>query len=114
MEHISTAPVVVVPTVVVGELVAAFESGSRARENHLTLGEFLDEPFVITADVTRAVSTRYGRVFAALRRAGTPIPVNDIWVAATTLALDGHLLTFDGDFRHVRGLQATILQAPSR
>jgi hypothetical protein len=45
------------------------------------------------------VARRYGRLFADLRRAGTPIPINDIWIAATTLDCGGHLLTFDGDFK---------------
>ncbi len=100
---------VVLPVVVIGELEAAFEAGSRARENRAILREFLAEPFVMTRDVTVETATRYGSVFAALRRAGTPIPANVMWIAATTLEVDGTLLTFDRDFRHVAGLRATML-----
>jgi predicted nucleic acid-binding protein len=35
--------------------------------------------------VTPGVARLYGRLFADLRRAGTPIPINDVWIAATTL-----------------------------
>lgn len=100
---------VLLPVVVIGELEAAFEAGSRARENRAVLREFLAEPFVTTRDVTVATAARYGRLFAALRSAGTPIPTNDMWIAAATIEADGRLLTFDQDFRHVAGLQATIL-----
>lgn len=109
LDVIAGAITVVMPAIVIGELEAAFEMGSRARENRSVLHAFVSEPFVTVAETTRAVAQRYGRVFGALRRAGTPIPTNDIWIAATTLELDGHLLTFDGDFRHVADLPATIL-----
>ena len=98
-----------VPVVVIGELEAAFESGSRAKANRDELAQFLAEPYVVTADVTMGVARRYGKVFALLRRNGTPISINDVWIAATTLEADGHLLTFDQDFKHVPGLRATVL-----
>ena len=59
------------------------------------------------------IARRYGEIFAQLRRAGTPIPINDVWIAATTLDCGGHLLTFDGDFRSVTGLEVTVLDPPS-
>ena len=87
-----------------------FELGSRAKENRILLGEFLDESFVAVRPVTAAVARRYGQVFAQLHRSGTPIPVNDIWIAASTLDSGGHLLTFDDDYRNVASLDCTILK----
>ena len=75
-----------------GELEAGFELGSRVRENRIVLAEFLEEPFVGTLPTTREVAGRYGRLFAELRRAGTPVPINDVWIAAATVALG--LLSF--------------------
>jgi tRNA(fMet)-specific endonuclease VapC len=109
-EYVASAAVVLLPVVVVGELEAAFESGSRTRLNRDALAEFMAEPFVVTVDVTTSIARRYGEVFAMLRRAGTPLPVNDIWIAAATLDSAGHLLTFDQDFRRVPSLRATILR----
>jgi predicted nucleic acid-binding protein len=106
---LAATELVLVPVTVLGELEAAFELGSRAKQNRVLLREFLEEPFVSTIEVTRSVARHYGRVFAELRRAGTPIPVNDIWIAAATLDSGGHLLTFDADYRAIRSLDCTIL-----
>jgi len=110
LDFLAGAGIVYLPTTVLGELEAGFELGSRAKDNRLLLGEFLDEPFVSSLPVTVAVARRYGLVFAELRRNGTPIPVNDIWIAASTLDCGGHLLTFDGDYKNVASLDCTILE----
>jgi tRNA(fMet)-specific endonuclease VapC len=106
---IAAAEVVFLPTVALGELEAGFTLGRRERENRLLLAEFLAEPFVSTLHVTPSVARRYGRLFADLRRAGTPIPINDVWIAATTQDCGGHLLSFDGDFQRIAALDCTVL-----
>jgi len=93
---------------VVGELHAGFALGTRRRQNEESLAGLLREPFVEVLDVDSEVARQYGEIFAQLRRAGTPIPTNDIWIAATTLRAGGHLLTFDRDFEQVRGLPHTL------
>jgi tRNA(fMet)-specific endonuclease VapC len=108
IDLIATAEVVGLPTIVLGELEAAFALGRRERENRLILAEFMAESFVSTLPVTVGVARRYGRLFAELRRAGMPIPTNDIWIAATALDCGGHLLTFDKDFERVAHLDCTI------
>ena len=60
----------------------------------------------------RLVLDHYGRLFASLRRAGTPIPINDIWIAATAMDCGGHLLTFDGDFDKLPFIDRTVLPVP--
>jgi tRNA(fMet)-specific endonuclease VapC len=111
VERIATADVVYLSTTVLGELDAAFRLGRRAGDNRAKLEEFLREDFVAVLDVTADVARRYGEIFAALRAAGTPIPVNDIWIAAATVDSGAHLLTFDKDFGRVAGLDCTILDA---
>ena len=111
MELIAQAEVVLLPTIVLGELEAGFELGGRSRENRVVLGEFLAEPWVGVQAVTQDVARRYGRIFADLRRAGTPIPLNDVWIAAITQQCSGHLLTYDGHFRSIGGLEVTVLGA---
>lgn len=109
LDSIAGAGVVVLPATVLGELEAGFELGSKLKENRMLLGEFLEEPFVSILPVTPSVARRYGQVFAQLRRAGTPIPTNDIWIAAAALDCGGHLLTFDEHFQRVGALDCTIL-----
>lgn len=62
-------------------------------------------------DLDHSVARRYGQVFAQVRPAGTPIPVNDIWIAAATLDCGGHLFTFDRHFEKIEGLDLTLLEA---
>jgi tRNA(fMet)-specific endonuclease VapC len=54
---------------------------------------------------------RYGELFARLRRAGSPVPINDVWIAAACLDCGGHLLTFDLCFERIPALVATVLDA---
>ncbi len=108
-EWIASATTVVVPVIVLGELDAAFRRGSRAVMNSQSLDEFLAEPFVDVAQVDRTVARRYGLIVDELRRRDTPISINDVWIAAITLALGGRLLTFDRDFQPVPGLDCRVL-----
>lgn len=109
IESLAAADVVLVPTVVIGELEAGFRLGSRTADNRARLAEFLEEPFVVTVETTRDVASRYGQLFAELRKAGTPVPVNDIWITATTLDTGAHLITFDHDFERFGSMNLTVL-----
>lgn len=100
---------VLIPTIVLGELEACFRSGSRATENLASLTSFLAEPFVSVLPVTHEVARTYGQLFAELRKAGTPIGTNDLWIAAVTVTAGAHLVTFDNDFAAIRRLDCTIV-----
>lgn len=114
LDAIARAEVVFVPVTALGELEAGFRVGSRYRENRRALDEFLREPYIQVLDVTADVARLYGEVFASLKRAGTPTPVNDIWIAAATLGCGAHLVTFDEDFARIDGLPHTLYPAQSR
>jgi tRNA(fMet)-specific endonuclease VapC len=45
----------------------------------------------------------------SLKRQGTPIPTNDIWIAATALENGGRIVAYDSHFEAVPGL---IVEAP--
>ena len=100
---------VLMPTIVLGELESGFRSGSRANENLTTLTSFLAEPFVSVLPVTHEVARAYGQLFAELKKAGTPIGTNDLWIAAVTITAGAHLVTFDSDFAAIRRLDCTIV-----
>ena len=99
-----------IASAVLGELYGAFELGLHGRANRVALAEFLEEPFVKILPVSAEVARQYGRVYAALRRVGTPIPVNDIWIAAAAIDQGACLLTFDRDFDRVAGLDRITLE----
>lgn len=109
LDAVARAEAVYVPTIVLGELYAAFSLGRRERENRVALEEFLDEEFVSVLPVTADVAQRYGQLFAELRRKGTPIPINDVWIAAVALDAGARLLTFDSDFQRIAGLDHQIM-----
>jgi predicted nucleic acid-binding protein len=109
LDLLAAADAILLPVTVLGELEAGFEMGRRARENRTTLARFLQEPFVTVLPTTPDVARRYGQTFARLRQAGTPIPTNDIWIAAATLDAGGRLLTFDAHFQQVAGLECVLL-----
>ena len=113
LETIAQARVVLMPLIVLGELEAGFGLGKRARDNSLLLEQFLDEPFVVVPELNRGVASRYGQLMSDLRRAGTPIPTNDIWIAACALDAAAHLLTFDHHFAVIKGLERTVLETES-
>lgn len=111
IDLMANADVILVPATVLGELYGGFEGGTRANQNQRELFGFLGEPFVRVVPTTASVARHYGRVYAALRRAGTPIPTNDMWIAAAALDTGGRLLTFDQHFNHVPGLDSILLSA---
>lgn len=101
-----------VPATTIGELEAAFLRGTRPRENQLLLDAFLEEPLVREVPTDRKIARRYGALFAKLRSRGTPIPVNDVWIAAATIEVGARLITFDGDFERISGLAVELLAPP--
>lgn len=103
-ELLERADRVLFSTVVVGELLAGFRLGTRSKENLAALQDFLDTEVSETWGVCSDVADRYADIFAQLRRKGTPIPTNDIWIAATALEAGARLVTYDGHFADVPGL----------
>ncbi len=108
-ELLVSAEVLLIPVTVLGELEGAFEMGSRARANRLSLAEFLSESFVSVLPTTPDIARRYGQIYARQRRSGRPVPVNDMWIAASAVDSGGHLVTFDKDFARIEALDCTIL-----
>lgn len=98
------------PAIVLGELRAGFSQGRMARQNEEALRAFLSHPVVEILAVDDEVSGIYADIFAALRRAGSSIPTNDIWIAATAARAGATILTFDEHFRLIARVGAWILE----
>lgn len=89
---------IVLPAVVLGELLAGFEVGSRTGKNREELRLFLESPRVRLARIGEETAERYARIDRALRSAGRPLPTNDLWIAASVMEHGAELLTLDRDF----------------
>ena len=99
-----------IPVIVIGELLAGFAKGSRFDRNVVELDEFLALPVVETLPVERSVAELFGEIVEDLRRKGRPIPVNDIWIAATCARAGATLLTWDAHFRSVSRIGTILLE----
>ena len=110
--RVRAAQRVVLPAATVAELLYGFRHGTRYEHNRTQLEEFLSSPFVEFHPATFATADRFGRISAQLRRAGTPIPVNDVWIAAQAMESGAVLLTGDGHFKHIRGLTVIRTEPP--
>ncbi len=105
LEVLSEAEQVFMSTVVLGELYAGFKGGSRETENSKNLEAFLKKTTVRTLDVSRETAEVFGVVKYQLKVQGTPIPLNDVWIAAHTIETGSQLVTFDRHFSRVAGLR---------
>lgn len=98
---VSTADSVFLPFVVVAELRAGFAFGTRTAENERVLRRFLlkDGVFVLYAD--DQTTHHYASAYRQLRQQGTPIPTNDLWIAALVLQHNLSLHARDRHFAHL-------------
>ena len=92
------------PLIVLAELLAGFAAGTRARKNRDELAQFLASPRVHLLKPDEKTAHYYAEVFVALRASGTPIPTNDLWIAALARQHRLPLLTLDTHFAAVPGL----------
>jgi len=94
-------PEILLPAIVLGELWAGFEVGSKRDHNRQELAAFLASSRVALAPVTGETAARYAVIYAYLRGNGRPIPTNDLWIAALAMEHGATLLTADAHFLHI-------------
>ena len=105
LQVLSEAEQIFMSTVVLGELYAGFKGGNREMENAKNLESFLTRATVRTLDVSRETAEIFGAVKHQLKIQGTPLPLNDVWIAAHTIETGSQLVTYDRHFSKVVGLR---------
>ncbi|MBS2025080.1 MAG: type II toxin-antitoxin system VapC family toxin [Deltaproteobacteria bacterium] len=101
IDKVQLAERIAMPVPVVAELRAGFALGTKGAKNESVLTRFLDSERVELLVCDEETTRVYAQLFAQLRRQGTPIPINDVWIAALVLQHRCALLTFDTDFERV-------------
>ncbi|MBM4163401.1 MAG: type II toxin-antitoxin system VapC family toxin [Lentisphaerae bacterium] len=102
---LESATEILLPLFVVGELEAGFCGGLRYAENVAILQRFLDKPGVREVPAGHETAHLYGKLKDGLKRKGTPIPENDIWIAASVIEHAAELITYDRHFTTLHNIR---------
>jgi tRNA(fMet)-specific endonuclease VapC len=97
------AAAIVLPVIVLGE----FEFGIRQSRHERRYADWLlaNLESVDVAAIDREVARTYGAVRLELKQAGTPIPINDTWIAAVARHRRLPIVSRDGHFDVVAGVE---------
>lgn len=94
-EAVELADEVWLPFIVLGELRAGFVVGSQGPRNEAVLRRFVLKSGVGVLYADEQTTHHYAAVYRQLRKQGTPMPTNDMWIAA--LVLQHSLVLFARD-----------------
>lgn len=101
---LSSAEIIALSTISIGELLAGFMVSNDEKKYTKELDEFLYSPRLAIYGIDTETSEFYSKIYYDLRLAGTPIPANDLWIAALALQHGIRLFTLDNHFKKVPGL----------
>ena len=105
LESFSKADTIFLSTFVMGELHAGFRGGSLLRPNLEKLEHFIKKPSVRLLFSTAETAEVYGQLMDTLRRNGTPVPINDVWIGAHAIESSSVLITYDRHFLKIPGVR---------
>lgn len=93
-----------ISSISIGELLSGFKAGNKEAQNRKELNSFLDSPRVELYSIDEVTAEYYNSVLNQLKKQGTPIPTNDIWIAAVAFQHGLEMFTKDKHFPHIDGL----------
>ncbi|MBC7399042.1 MAG: type II toxin-antitoxin system VapC family toxin [Mucilaginibacter sp.] len=97
IELLKTFQEVYVSNIVVGELYYGAYASSNATKHIQQIQDFLTDCIIVSPDLDASIA--YGKLKADLKRKGSPIPENDIWIAAIAIEQNIPLFTTDNHFK---------------
>ena len=93
-----------ISTISIGELCSGFKGGNCEEKNKNELNIFLDSPRAIIFTIDVGTADYYASILNNLKDKGTPIPTNDIWIAAVAFQNGFKLYSKDKHFNFIPGL----------
>lgn len=108
IDRIARADRIIVPLPVLAELRLGFRGGNREARNLDELERFLSSPRVVVPPMMEQTAILYSEIFGNLKNKGTPIPVNDVWIAAVALEQGAILYSRDEHFSCIDGLPLNL------
>ena len=94
---------IAIPVIVLGEYRYGISHSRKRKHYERWLAEYL--PTFRILDVDERTTLSYSAVRTELKRAGTPIPSNDVWIAALCRQHSLPLLSRDRHFDAVAGIR---------
>ena len=88
----------------IGELLSGFKAGNKEKTNRRELNQFLDSPRIMLYSINEETAEYYCLILDQLKNDGTPIPTNDIWIAAVAFQQGMPIYTKDQHFTKIKGL----------
>ena len=95
---------ILISPIMLGELFSGFKNGNREKENIYQFEKFLQLPSVDEVSLTKKTAEFYAVIYAQLKKAGTPLPTNDMWIAASAMEHGAALATHDQHFEKIHNL----------
>ncbi len=108
VDQLARAEHILIPVPVLAELRIGFRGGSKEAFNLDELEQFLSSPRVEICSLTEQTAILYAEIFGTLQRKGTPIPLNNIWIAAAAMEQGAILLSADVHFTRIDGLLLNV------
>ena len=102
--NLKKAKMIGISTISIGELLSGFKGGKKEKRNRNELEQFLDSPRVELYPLDFDTAEFYAQILDTLRANVTPIPTNDIWIAATAFQNGLKLYTKDSHFIKIPGI----------
>jgi tRNA(fMet)-specific endonuclease VapC len=95
---------VLLSPVVLGELYDGFRGGSRYGENMEIIRRFREKPRTVCVPVTDSTAEWFAEIKQMLKKKGRPIPINDVWIAASCMEHGARLISHDTHFAEIDAL----------
>jgi tRNA(fMet)-specific endonuclease VapC len=105
LEFLARADIVYISVFVAGELYSGFRGGTKFQQNKIQFENFLTKSTVEFLNASESTADIFGQVKNSLKKAGTPLPINDIWIASQALETGSVLITYDKHFSKIGGLR---------
>jgi tRNA(fMet)-specific endonuclease VapC len=105
-DEINKSKQVYTPVFALGELYLGAENSNRKKYHINQITDFLKiAPVLNTSDNTAII---YGNIKSFLKRKGTPIPENDIWIAALAMEHKLPIVTRDNHFKNLPDIKMIV------